>query len=191
MSDRPDTTDDLCAAGRLFGRLLVRELDAATLTELQAPEIAAALAALGIDLPTEQQLAELGHRYFDLFLHPEGSLPPVQSLWRDGQYDGDPAVGVRKIAEAANRELGRGARSAAPDHLGCILLLWAELHDERPELAELLTTHHMAWAELALQHAAQDQGFYGHIARTTAKLLAEIRSSAPDDEATTTDPDAK
>ena len=55
MSDRPDTSDDLCAAGRLFGRLLVRELDAATLTELQAPEIAAALAALGIDLPTEQQ----------------------------------------------------------------------------------------------------------------------------------------
>ena len=76
-------------------------------------------------------------------------------------------------------------------NLGCILLLWAELHDERPELAELLTTHHMAWAELALQHAAQDQGFYGHIARTTAKLLAEIRSSAPEDEATTTDPDAK
>jgi TorA maturation chaperone TorD len=165
---------DLAAAARLFGRLLVKELDAATLTELRAPDIQAALTALGIELPSDEQRAELGNRYFDLFLHPEGALPPVQSLWRDGQYDGNHAVGVRKIADAANRELATGARSAAPDHLGCILLLWAELQTERPELAKLLTTHHFAWAELALQHATIDEGFYGAVSRATVSLVREL-----------------
>ena len=72
----------------------------------------------------------------------------MQSLWRNGQYDGDPAAGVRRIAEAANLELTERARGAAPDHLGCVLLLWAELHEARPEFARLLVEHHLPWAEL-------------------------------------------
>tara|TARA_R110002072_G_scaffold243682_1_gene402802 strand:- start:153561 stop:154115 length:555 start_codon:yes stop_codon:yes gene_type:complete len=176
-TDNPPN-EDLAAAARLFGRLLVTELDAATLTELRAPDIQAALQAVGIELPTEEQLSDLGNRFFDLFLHPEGSLPPVQSLWQDGQYDGNHAVGVRKIADAANLELGTGARSAAPDHLGCILLLWAEVEGERPELATLLTTHHMAWAERALQHATEDEGFYGAVSRATVALVRELKTPA-------------
>lgn len=170
----PTESEDLTAAARLFGRLLVRELDEATRTELQEPGIAGALDALGVTVPAADDLAPLANRYFDLFLHPEGALPPVQSLWRDGQYDGDPAVGMRKIAAAANRELATGARSAAPDHIGCILLLWAELHAERPELAQLIQEHHLAWAELALQHATKDDGFYGAVSRATASLSREI-----------------
>lgn len=168
---------DLTAAARLFGRLLVRELDRDTLSELSSDDIQAALASLSINLPNEAQLAELGNRYFDLFLHPAGSMPPVQSLWRDGQYDAEPAVGIRKIAAAANRELATGARSAPPDHIGCILLLWAELHSERPELAQLLLTHHLAWVEPALQHACADQGFYGAISRATIALVREMQSN--------------
>ncbi|MGK0521794.1 MAG: hypothetical protein ACJAUC_004513, partial [Planctomycetota bacterium] len=49
---------DLAAAARVFGRLLVKELDAATLTELRAPDIQAALTALGIELPSDEQRAE-------------------------------------------------------------------------------------------------------------------------------------
>lgn len=171
----PAQSDDLAAAARLFGRLLVRELDAATLQELQGGDIAEALDSLGIELPDAEQIGTLGNRYFDLFLHPQGALPPVQSLWSDGKYDGDPAVGIRKIAAAANLELATGARSAPPDQLGCILLLWAELHEIRPELAELLTTHHMAWCDLALAHATRDDGFYGAIARATVSLVRELR----------------
>ena len=174
--EAPEVHEDLTSAARLFGRLLVRELDPATLEELRAPDIQAALASLGVQLPSADQLPELANRYFDLFLHPEGALPPVQSLWRDGQYDGNHAVGVRKIAEAANLEIANGARSAAPDHIGCILLLWAEVDGERPELASLLTAHHMAWAELALQHAVPDEGFYGAIARATVALVREVRT---------------
>ena len=178
QADNAPTQGDFAAAARLFGRLLVKELDAATLAELRAPDIAAALTSLDIDVPSDEQINELNNRYFDLFLHPEGSLPPVQSLWRDGQYDGNHAVGVRKIAEAANREIATGARSAAPDHLGCILLLWAELQTERPELAELLSTHHLAWADQALQHATLDDGFYGSVSRATLAIIREVRTAS-------------
>ncbi len=169
--------ETLTAAARLFGRLLVRELDAETLAELSAPDIRAALTATGIELPTAEQLPDLANRYFDLLLHPTGALPPVQSLWRDGQYEGNHAAGVRKIAESANLELANSARSAAPDHIGCILLLWAELDGERPELASLLTEHHVAWSDLALQHAGQDDGFYGGVARATIALVRELHAT--------------
>jgi TorA maturation chaperone TorD len=107
-------------------------------------------------------------------LHPEGAMPPVMSLWRDGQYDGDPARSIRQIADAANRELAEGARSAPPDHLGCILLLWGELCESRRELADLLRTRHLAWAELALQGASKDTGFYGAVSRAAISLIRSL-----------------
>ena len=171
---KPQHLDDLTAAARLFARLLVRELDGATLTELQRPDVIDALRELGIELPASEELAALAHRYFELFLHPDGSLPPVQSLWRDGQYGGDAAAGVRKIADASGLELAVGARGAAPDHLGCILMLWAELVCERPELAELLVTHHLAWAPGALRHAAQQPDFYGAVCRAIIALVRDL-----------------
>jgi len=41
----------------------------------------------------------------------------------------------------------------------------------------LLTSHHMAWAEPALQHALRDQGFYGAIARAAVALIRELRTN--------------
>lgn len=175
MSD--DTSAwQLAAAARLFGRVLLRELDAETLSELRDPDVAAALSSLDVAVPTDDALPALGQRYFELFLHPEGALPPVQSLWRNGQYDGDPAAGVRRIAEAANLTMTDHARGAAPDHLGCVLLLWAELREPRPELASLLVEHHLSWAELALRHTLADDGFYGAVSRATASFIAELRA---------------
>lgn len=175
MSDA-SAPDAMTAAARLFGRLLLRELDEATLAELRQDDVRAALADLGVEVPGDDELHELGGRYFELFLHPPGALPPVQSLWRDGQYGADPAAGVRRIADAASLQIAKGARGAAPDHLGCILLLWAEVRDDRPELAALLLEHHLAWAELALQHAAADDGFYGAVSRAAISFVRELRA---------------
>jgi len=171
------STDHLTAAARLFGRLLLRELDEPTLAELRQDDVRSALAELDVAVPDDAELATLGQRYFELFLHPEGALPPVQSLWRDGQYDGDPAAGVRRIAEAANLAMTDNARGAAPDHLGSVLLLWAELREPRPELATLLVQHHLAWAELALQHTLADDGFYGAVCRATLSFVRELRTN--------------
>jgi len=168
---------DLTAATRLFGRLLVRELDAATLTELREPAIADALEAVGVALPSAGQLPELASIYFELFLHPPDSLPPVQSLWRDGRFDTEPAAAVRRIAAAAGRELAGGARGAAPDHLGCILLLMAELRSTHPELVADLVQHHLAWGEHALRAAAARSDFYGAVTRATISLIHALRSA--------------
>lgn len=175
MSDGA-SIDHLTAAARLFGRLMLRELDAATLSELRQSDVRAALAELDVEVPEDAALPALSQRYFELFLHPEGALPPVQSLWHNGQYDGDPAAGVRRIADASNLAMTKNARGAAPDHLGCVLLLWAELRRPRPELAALLTEHHLSWAEQALQHTLADDGFYGSVCRATVSFVRRLRA---------------
>ena len=112
MSD--GAVDHLTAAARLFGRLLLREFDTATLEELRQDDVRLALAELDVAEPGDAELPALGQRFFELFLHPDGALPPVQSLWHNGQYDGDPAAGVRRVAEAANLSMTDNARGAAP-----------------------------------------------------------------------------
>lgn len=175
----PAPLSALVPAARLLGRLLVRELDAATLAELDEPTIASALAALGLSLPAEADLPRLAAEYFELLLRPARGLPPVQSLWREGQYDGPAAGAVRAIAAAAGRELAAGAQGAPPDHLGCILLLWAELCDERPELAARLAQDHLAWGERALQGPASAHGFHAEVARVAIALLRELAGDGP------------
>lgn len=187
MSDA-ETSASLATAARLFGRLLVRELDAQTLAELRQEPVRAALAALDVAVPGDDELDELGQRYFALFLHPDGGSPPIQSLWERGQYDADPAARVRRIAAAAGLQLAPSARGAAPDHLGCLLLLWAELREARPDFAAQIAAHHFAWADAALQHSCSDEGFYGAAARATVDLLRHVRATAEQNDSTTPRP---
>ncbi len=173
MSDAvPDA--ELAPAARLLGRLLVRELDADTVQELQQPALRGALAEAGVPVPELAAIEALATEYCERFLHPAAGLPPVQSLWQGGQYDGDPAVAVRAIAAAAARELAPGARGAAPDHLGCILLLWADLIETRPELARRLQRDHFAWATRALAPVQAAGGFYGAVAAATVGFVGEL-----------------
>ena len=71
VSDEASTWQ-LVAAARLFGRVLLRELDAATLAELREPDVADAFSALEVAVPHDDELPSLGQRYFELFLHPGG-----------------------------------------------------------------------------------------------------------------------
>lgn len=177
MSDvAPDA--DLAPVARLLGRLLVREIDEETVAELQQPDVREALAGIGIGVPQAADREALATGYFERFLHPAAGLPPVQSLWQGGQYDGDPAVAVRAIAAAAGRELAPGARGAAPDHLGCILLLWADLAEIRPELAARLQRDHLAWAVRALAPVQAAGGFYGAVAAAAVELVHELLRSS-------------
>lgn len=172
MNDVP--AGNLAPAARLLGRLLVRELDVATVDELAQPAVAAALAELGIAVPPPADLDALAAAYFAHFVRPAAGLPPVQSLWLHGQYDGDAAQAVRAIAEAGSLELAPGARGAPPDHLGCILLLWADIVEDRPDLAARLQRDHFAWGERALSAVGRGAGFYSSVARAAAMLLREL-----------------
>ena len=127
----------LVALTRWVGETLLRELDGDALAALRAVPVAEALAAHGLELPAEAEedawLDERAADFHDLFLSPTGA-PLVQSLWQEGRYEGGAAGRVRQLAESLGLSLdAEAARGAAPDHLGCILLLWAEARGRAPE----------------------------------------------------------
>jgi TorA maturation chaperone TorD len=164
----------LVPVARLFARLLLEELDSGTLQALREAGSAEALLALGVALPAERELQALASEYCATFLRPAEGLPPIQSLWSEGRYDGEAAASARAFAAAAGREPARGARGAPPDHLGCLLALWAELVEEDPQLAARLAQAHLAWAPAALAPLARRSGFYGQLAGATGQLVRLI-----------------
>lgn len=165
---------ELASVARLLGRLLVRELDAATVDALRAREVADAVRAVGIDLPEAVDLDALAAEYFAVFLRPETSLPPVQSLWEEGEYEGRAANALRTLARQAGMEPGEDSGHQPPDHLGRILSLWGECIDTQPEVAAELERTHLAWTRLALASPATSTGFYGGVARATLDFLSEL-----------------
>ena len=173
MSGAPSHVE-LALVARLLGRLLLRELDVDTIVALRHPALAAALDEVGLPVPELAAVETLATEYFERFLHPAAGLPPVQSLWQEGRYDGDAAVAIRALAAAAALELAPGARGAAPDHLGCILLLWADLVEPRPELARRVLRDHLAWAVRALAPVQRAGGFYGAVAAATIEFVGTL-----------------
>lgn len=178
--ERPELAT-LQALAELLGRLLLREVEAADLERLRAPELAAALAELGVELPEPEAerawLEERGADYHELFLSPEAG-PLVQSLWTQGRYEGDAAARVRQLAELAAVDFQREAARGAPvDHLGALLLLWAATAERAPAVAEELTREHLAWSRPALARVRSRGGFYGAVAGAAAALVELLRST--------------
>lgn len=168
----------LVALTRWVGETLLRELDAGALAGLREPSVATALGAHGLELPSEADegawLDERAADFHDLFLSPTGA-PLVQSLWQEGRYEGGAAARVRQLAESLGLSLDReAARGAAPDHLGCILLLWTEARGRAPEHEQALVQDHLRWALAPLGRLQARGGFYGALARLTAELVEEL-----------------
>ena len=157
-------------------------MDENLLDELQQPEVAAALAEEGIHLPSGGDAVEqLAREYFDAFLGP-GGTPLVQSLWDQGSYEGPSVTQIREIARSAALEYERSAvRNAPVDHLGSILLLWAELAETAPTKATLLARHHLGFAARALQPVIRRGGFYGAVADACRVLAIRIAAPSPDE----------
>lgn len=167
------------AVARLFGRLLLFEIDERMRSELTQPEVAAALLELGIDTDVlhDADLDQLAAEFLETFVQPEHGGPLVQSLWTEGSYEGDSAVAIRKLAEVGAVEFDRAAaRGASHDHLGSILWLWAELRLETPELAAHLADHHLAWAGPPLRRIAGGEGFYANLAGALLRFLRDLHA---------------
>ncbi|MCB9868970.1 MAG: molecular chaperone TorD family protein [Planctomycetes bacterium] len=170
---------DLAPAARLLAWLMLREPDAALLRELGSPEIAAALAAAGVELPSTDALEEVHAEFFAVLLHPERSAPPIASLWLDGQYEGDTAVAVRALASESGLDFDPEVAGGAPvDHLGSLLLLWSESAEAAPEVATRLAADYLGWVDAALHEARGRPGFYGSLSRAVCAMVAEIRGAA-------------
>lgn len=171
----------LAGAARLFGDLLLRELDGDSVAALREPAALGLLEQLGVDVPDATgpaMLDELAAEYHATFLAPTGGgAPPVASLWTEGRFEGDVAARVRQLAEAAALDFGRDAARGAPvDHLGVLLHLWAACHDRSPWVSEEIARDHLAWAEAPLGQAAKRGGFYGNVAEATQRLVRVLEA---------------
>ena len=178
-----DATQSLRACAEFLGRLLLLELDAEELRRLRVSEVTTLLSEWGLELPKPQcedpWLEERAAEYHDLFLRPQ-SGPLVQSLWVQGRYEGDAAVRIRQLARSAGIEFQpAAARGAAPDHLGSLLVLWAQTEESAPAVATEIKRHHLDWARLPLGSNSAQGGFYGTIAGATLALVEEL-SAQPD-----------
>ncbi|MEM7310692.1 MAG: molecular chaperone TorD family protein [Planctomycetota bacterium] len=173
---------ELAAVARLFGRLLLHELDEEGRAALLEPEVSEALIALGLELDELApgcDLDQLAAVYLEAFLQPREGGPLVHSLWTGGAYEGEPAVAVRRLAAAAGVELDRAAaRGAPPDHLGCLLFLWAATCEEAPEVAARIEADHLGWAFAPLARTGAGKGFYPSLARAVAAFLRELGARA-------------
>lgn len=176
----------LAHAARLFGDLLLFELDAGGLARLQAPELRAALEGLGVEVPTidvatpeaARALEELAAAFYAALLAPTGGAPPIASLWLEGRYQGEAAARVADLAALAGIDFDGGAARSAPiDHLGCILLLWAEASARAPDIADVLASDHLAWADRPLARIAAGEGFYASLAAATRELIDTLAAT--------------
>jgi TorA maturation chaperone TorD len=174
------------AVGRLLSQLLLREPDAVLLGELRAPEVSAGLRVLGVEVPASESegadrtwLEERGAEYLDRWLRPDRGGPPVQSLWSGGQYEGDPAVALRRWTAAVGLHYDAEAARGAPiDHLGSTLALWCLAAEHSSEHAEALRIQHLEWGRRPLEAARRAGGFYGGVANATLEWLDWIGESA-------------
>jgi len=176
----------LAHAARLFGDLLLFELDADGLARLQAPELRAALEGLGVEVPGfdattpegARSLEELAAAFYAALLSPTGGAPPIASLWLEGRYEGEAAARVADLAALAGIDFdGVAARSAPIDHLGSILILWAEAAGRAPEVADVLASDHLAWAGRPLARIAAGDGFYASLAAATRELVEALAAT--------------
>lgn len=186
MTEAPRTSPDelrsLAGAARLFGDLLLVELDGPRLEALDAPESRALLAELGVQVPTDaspESLDELAAEFHGSLLRPEGSgAPPIASLWTEGRFEGAIAGRITELAKSAALEFGSEAARGAPrDHLGVLLHLWAASTERAPWVSDELAERHLAWADAPLDRVASGGGFYGQVAAATRELLGELRAT--------------
>ncbi len=193
--DRPNAADvelqaeelaALAGAAQLFGGLLLFELDAERLAQLQSPELADALAALGVEVPDcdpesaagKEHLDGLATEFYAALLAPRGGAPPVQSLWEEGRYEGRAAERLADLALLAGFEHDASAARGAPlDHLGAVLLLWAAAAAQHPAVADVVAADHLSWAARPLERIANGSGFYSSVARATRELIEALSAT--------------
>jgi len=118
------TPDEVAALAGIYGllaRLWLREVDASLLEELHSPPLCECFAQAGGILPKKDDadaIEELAIDYCQLFVGPSGHLPPFQSVWQNGQFQGDAAASMKEWAEVIGYEPAFSTSATMLDHLG-------------------------------------------------------------------------
>ena len=192
MSDAPAIADlaERAAVYALLSRLWAAEVDNALLAALESGDLRLAYESAGGRLAVGESLEDLQQDYCRLFIGPQGHMPPVQSVWQEGRFQGDAADSLRQYLDILGITVFE-ADPRPPDHAANILDMFSrvltsvtespELQAE-PDLGELMASFfeaHVGWiadlAEAAEKRAATS--FYqGVMSVTRGFLTAEGRA---------------
>lgn len=177
------------AVYRLLGRFWLKEIDADLLHELHAPPLREAFVSAGGLLPQEtaetDTLEELEIDYCQLFLGPSGHLPPYQSVWTDGHFQGEATVAAQTHFQELHLPVPRGTA----DHLGEQLVAMAIVLERLAAAPQVTTSEleaarrffslRLTWpnelCKLATQRA-QTRFYRSVVAMTQAFLTDERRA---------------
>ena len=166
-----------CWRGCGFG-----EVDEQLLAFLLVPPLRNVFIAAGGTLPEDvaaSTLEELAVDFCQLFLGPANHLPPFQSVWQRGQFQGESAASMQHYVSAAAYETG----GLMFDHLGVQLDVMGRLlesgldsvqhSDDVFDLAATYFAEHLTWVpplfESAINRAATE--FYRSMIHMTRDFL--------------------
>ena len=188
--DVPDREDLEGLAGfyRLLSRLWVAEIDPEWFEALSDGSLSEVAEDLGLQVEgsAEEAIEQLATEYCRLMIGPQGHIPPHQSVWTEGQFQGHTAVSMQHYLEVVGEEVD----STMSDHLGVQLgvmgLVVDELADslqdntKRNSLTELARSFfgdHVEWIKQFLVRAGTSTGskFYGRLITVTEEFLVAER----------------
>ena len=175
---------------RVLAKLWLRELNPHDLRTLQIPPLRNAFVAAGGVLPEDgdaRRLEQLAEDYCHLFIGPANHLPPYQSVWQSGRFDGDAAESMDTFMQIVAYDEAAGVRRTMSDHLGVQLdvmgFMMHRLSVESTDaaanrcLSEMIPAFfaaHLCWPSRLLHLAGQMAGtrFYRSVIAMTGEFLS-------------------
>ena len=176
---------------RLLGRIWLREIDRDFLSQLCSSPLREAFITAGGKLPADDSGAAvepLAIDYCQLFIGPSNHLPPYQSVWQAGQFNGKPTDSMRKFIDGCGYDVTSLPRGVMLDHFGVQLGVMGHVlskgaalkpHSAEATVARDVAIHffhaHLRWAPPLLEAAAVRAGsdFY----RSTISLTEDFLRS--------------
>lgn len=180
-------SNELSAAFSLISYLWLHEISLPVLSELNQTSIKTLLEEFGGHVPeaNEPTIEQLAIEYCALLVGPKGHLSPIQSVWEDNKFQGEPATSMLEFFKIVP---GYDAPAKFVDHIGVQLDFVANLlagevveadEDEENTINELIadfSRRHLKWTAPFLKQveSRSSSAFYKGLASVTRHLINEI-----------------
>ena len=175
---------------RLLARLWLREVDHGFLDRLSTPPLSELYVGAGGWLPEafdDETVEQLEIDYCRLFVGPVDHLPPCQSVWQSGQFQGSAVESMSRFMKVIHYAVDGLPAGIMLDHLGVQLdvmvrilehlsALPADSKDREAvsELAQSYFAAHLSWPSQLFEAAASraSSDFYRCMIGMTREFLA-------------------
>lgn len=173
------------AVYRLLGRLWLKEIDEQGLRDLRTPPLRTAFVAAGGALPPGdadgKTLEDLAVDYCQLFVGPSGHLPPHQSVWTEGQFQGEASVALQTQYRALKLPPPAGMADHLGELLNCMGVIIERLAEETSvtpsdlDAAGQFFNQRLGWTDKLCKLAAEraQSTFYRGVVSMTHDFLSE------------------